>query len=129
TTKSSAYGLANLELSVPATPETVFEIGSITKQFTAAGILLLAQEGKLSVEDNIRRHLKNAPESWTNITVHHLLTHTSGLKSYTGLDGFELNRRLTQEQFIARIAAEPVVFKPGESWAYCNTGFNLRGYI
>src|SRR5580765_4457504 len=65
-TKTATYGLANLELNVPVKSETVFEIGSITKQFTAAGILLLAQDGKLSVDDPISRHLKNTPSSWTN---------------------------------------------------------------
>jgi len=128
-TKTSTYGVANLELNVPITPETVFEIGSITKQFTAAGILLLAQDGKLSIDDPISRHLKNIPDSWTNITIRHLLSHTSGIKSYTGLTGFELTRHLTQEQFIRAIGEHPLEFQPGESWKYCNTGFNLLGYI
>lgn len=127
--KTSTYGAANLELKVPVTPETVFEIGSITKQFTAAGILLLAQDGKLSIDDPIWRHLKNIPDSWTNITVRHLLSHTSGIKTYTGLTGFELTRHLTQEQFIRAIGEHPLEFQPGESWKYCNTGFNLLGYI
>jgi len=128
-TKTATYGLANLELNVPAKPETAFEIGSITKQFTAAGILLLAQDGKLSVDDLISRHLKNTPASWTNITIRHLLSHTSGIKSYTGLTGFELTRHLTQDQFIQAIGEHPLEFEPGESWKYCNTGFNLLGYI
>ena len=81
--KTATYGLANLELKVPVKPETIFEIGSITKQFTAAGVLLLAQDRKLSVDDPISRHLKNTPASWTNITIRHLLSHTSGIKSYT----------------------------------------------
>jgi D-alanyl-D-alanine carboxypeptidase len=127
--KTAAYGLANIELSVPAKPETVFEVGSITKQFTAAGILLLAQEGKLSVDDNISAHLKDAPEAWANVTIRHLLTHTSGIKSYTGLDGFQLWRHLTQGQFIKAIGREPMEFQPGDSWKYCNTGFSLLGYI
>jgi CubicO group peptidase (beta-lactamase class C family) len=127
--KIAGYGMANLEWRVPVTPETVFEIGSVTKQFTAAGILLLAQEGKLSVDDKISRHLKDTPESWTNITLRQLLTHTSGLKNYTGLDGFELTRHLTQAQFIRRIGREPLDFEPGEKWSYCNTGFNLLGYV
>jgi CubicO group peptidase (beta-lactamase class C family) len=88
--KTAAYGLANIELNVRVKPETVFEIGSITKQFTSAGILLLAQDGKLSVDDPITRHLNHSPPAWTNITLRHLLTHTSGIKNYTGLDGFEL---------------------------------------
>src|SRR5437016_2233614 len=127
--KTAAYGLANLELNVPVKPETVFEIGSITKQFTAAGILVLQQDGQLSVDDKISRYLKGTPESWANITVRHLLTHTSGLKSYTGLDGFALTKHLTQEQFIKAIGAHPLEFQPGTSWKYCNTGFNLLGYI
>lgn len=129
TVKTAAYGLANVELNVPVKPETAFEIGSITKQFTAAGILLLAQEGKLSVEDKISRHLKDVPELWKNVTVRHLLSHTSGIKSYTGLDGFQLTKHLTQPQFIKSIGAEPMEFQPGESWKYCNTGFNLLGFI
>jgi CubicO group peptidase (beta-lactamase class C family) len=127
--KTAAYGLANVELNVPAKPETVFEIGSITKQFTAAGILMLAQEGKLSVDDKISKYLKDPPEAWANVTVRHLLTHTSGIKSYTGLDGFQIWRHLTQEQFIKAIGKEPMEFQPGDSWKYCNTGFNLLGYI
>jgi CubicO group peptidase (beta-lactamase class C family) len=81
------------------------------------------------VDDKISRHLKETPASWTNITLRHLLTHTSGIKSYTGLDGFELTRHLTQAQFISRIGREPLDFAPGEKWSYCNTGFNLLGYV
>jgi len=129
TVKTAAYGLANVELNVRATPDTVFEIGSITKQFTAAGILLLAQEGKLSVDDKISRHLRDTPSPWADVTIRHLLTHTSGIKSYTGLNGFQLWRRLTQEQFIEAIGRQPMEFQPGESWKYCNTGYNLLGHI
>ena len=127
--KTAAYGLANVELNVPVSPETVFEIGSITKQFTAAGVLLLAQDGRLSVDDYVNKYLKDTPDAWRNITIRHLLTHTSGIKSYTGLDGFQLWRHLTQAQFIQAIGAQPMEFQPGESWKYCNTGFNLLGYI
>jgi CubicO group peptidase (beta-lactamase class C family) len=129
TIKTAAYGLANVELNVPVKPETVFEIGSVTKQFTAAGILMLAQEGKLSVDDKISKYLKDTPGTWANVTIRHLLTHTSGIKSYTGLDGFQVWRHLNQEQFIKAIGKEPMEFQPGDSWKYCNTGFNLLGYI
>ena len=127
--KTAAYGLCNLELNVPVKPETVFEIGSITKQFTAAGIMMLAEEGKLSVDDKIAMHLRNVPSTWTNVTIRHLLTHTSGIKSYTGLDGYQLTKHLTQAQFIKAIGQEPLEFAPGQSWKYCNTGFSLLGYI
>ncbi len=128
-TRAQGYGMANLELSVPVTPETVFEIGSVTKQFTAGGIMLLAQDGKLSVDDKITKHLKNVPDSWTNITIRHLLTHTSGIKNYTPLDGFELRRHLTQNQFIQLMGKQPMDFAPGEKFKYCNSGFNLLGFI
>jgi CubicO group peptidase (beta-lactamase class C family) len=127
--KTLSYGLANVELNVPVNAKTAFEIGSVTKQFTAACILLLAQQKRLSVEDKISLYLKNTPESWQNIKVRHLLTHTSGLKSYTALDGFELRHHLSQAQFIEAIGAHPLEFQPGDSWKYCNTGYNLLGYI
>ena len=92
--KRAGYGLANLEWRTAVTPETVFEIGSITKQFTAAGILLLAQDGKLSLDDRLSLHLKGTPESWKDITLRNLLTHTSGIKNYTLLDGFELTKQI-----------------------------------
>jgi CubicO group peptidase (beta-lactamase class C family) len=127
--KIAGYGLANLEWQTPVTPQTVFEIGSVTKQFTAAGILLLQQDGKLSVDDKISQYLKNIPESWSNITIRHLLTHTSGIRNYTGMDGFELTRHLTQDEFIRKIGAEPLDFAPGEKWSYCNSGYSLLGFI
>ncbi|HWQ92832.1 MAG TPA: serine hydrolase domain-containing protein [Clostridia bacterium] len=129
TTRTAAYGQANLELSVPVTPACVFEIGSVTKQFTAAGILLLEQDGKLSVDDRISRHLEHTPEAWKDVTIRHLLTHTSGIKSYTGLSGFELTRKLSRAQFIAAIGQHPLQFTPGEQWAYSNTGYSLLGHI
>ena len=128
-TKTAAYGFANLEWDVPATPQAVFEIGSVTKQFTAACIMLLVEEGKLSLNDKISLHLTNTPASWTNITIRHLLTHTSGIKNYTGLEGFGLSQHLTQAQFIAKIGELPLVFPPGEKFSYCNTGYNLLGFI
>ena len=128
-TKTAAYGFANLELEAPASVETVFEIGSLTKQFTAACILLLAQDGKLSVDDKISKHLAGTPAGWSNITIRHLLTHTSGIKNYTGLNGFELTKHLTQAQFIKAIGAQPMDFAPGEQAKYCNSGYNLLGFI
>ena len=127
--KTAAYGCANLELGVPATTNSVFEIGSVTKQFTASCILLLQQDGKLSVDDLIGKHLPNVPDAWNKVKIRHLLSHTSGIKSYTGLDGFALTRRLTQAQFISAIGSQPMEFQPGESWKYSNTGYNLLGYI
>ena len=106
--KTSCCGLANLEWNAPVTEDTVFEIGSVTKPFTASCILLLAQEGKLSVDDKISLYLTNTPPAWAHITLRHLLTHTSGLANYDGLEGFEMRRRMTQEQFIHTLAAYPL---------------------
>src|ERR1043166_4799819 len=128
-TKTVVYGLANLELNSAARTNTVFEIGSLTKQFTAACILMLAQDGKLSIDDKINQHLASIPSAWSNIMIRHLLTHTSGIRNYTGLDGFEASKHLTQVQFIKAIGAQPMDFAPGEQAKYCNSGYNLLGFI
>jgi CubicO group peptidase (beta-lactamase class C family) len=127
--KAEGYGLANVELNVPATKETVFEIGSISKQITAAAIMLLVEEGKINTNDKISKYLPTAPESWKNVTVRHLLTHTSGIKSYTGLSGFELTKRLKRDEFIKAIGMHPLEFEPGERYNYSNSGYNLLGFI
>ena len=127
--KHKGYGLANVELDVPVSTNTVFEIGSITKQFTAALIMMLAADGKLDIDDPIHVHLDDIPKAWQDINIRHLLTHTSGLKSYTGLDGFEVRAKLNCEAFIRQLAREPLEFKPGERYSYCNSGYNLLGYL
>lgn len=129
TTKVKGYGLASLEFQVPVTTDTVFEIGSVSKQMTAAGILLLVQDGKIRLDEKISAYLPGTPESWGNVTVRHLLTHTSGIKSYTGLTGFEISRRLSMEQFIKQLAEHPLEFVPGEKNIYSNSGYNLLAYI
>lgn len=127
--KTFCGGDANLEWDAPVGPDTVFEIGSISKQFAAASILLLQQEGKLSVDDNISKYLTNTPPAWANVKIRHLLSHTSGIHSYDDMDGFELRQHLTQAQFIRQLAQHPMDFQPGDSWAYCNAGYSLLGYI
>lgn len=127
--KMQGYGLANLELNVPVTKETVFEIGSVSKQITAAGIMLLAQDGKLDVDEKISNYLPNTPESWKNVTVAHLLTHTSGIRSYTGLSGYELSKRLKRDEFIKQLSVETLDFPTGERYLYSNSGYSLLGYI
>jgi D-alanyl-D-alanine carboxypeptidase len=122
-------GSANLEWPSRVDADTEFEIGSVSKQFAAASILLLIQDGKLSLDDNITKFFTNAPAAWKDIKVRNLLSHTSGIRNYDGLDGFELRQHLTQAQFIERLAAQPMTFAPGEKWSYCNSGYNLLGYI
>ena len=122
-------GEANLEWNTPVEANTVFEIGSISKQFAAASILLLAEEGKLTIDDHISKYLTNTLPAWTNITIRQLLSHTSGIHNYDNLDGFEFRRHLTQSQFISQLAHQPLDFSPGTSWSYSNSGYNLLGYI
>ncbi|MFT3743168.1 MAG: serine hydrolase domain-containing protein [Pyrinomonadaceae bacterium] len=127
--RMKGYGLASVEFDAPVTVDTVFEIGSVSKQMTAAAILLLVEDGKVKLDEKISAYLPNTPEAWKNVTVRNLLTHSSGIKSYTSLDGFELSRRLTVNQFIAKLAPHPLEFTPGERNIYSNSGFNLLALI
>jgi CubicO group peptidase (beta-lactamase class C family) len=127
--RMKGYGVATLEFNVPVTPETVFEIGSVSKQMTAAGIMLLVQDGKVSLDEKISKYLPNTPEAWSSVTVRHLLTHTSGIKSYSSLDGFSLSERMTINDFIKKLSPHPLEFAPGEKNTYSNSGFNLLAYI
>jgi D-alanyl-D-alanine carboxypeptidase len=125
------YGFANIELNVPATSSTVYEIGSITKQFTATVVMMLIDEGKIGLDDPIMKYLEGLPEAWSEVTVRHLLTHTSGIKSYTNLPSFLANlRKDYKEEEIPRLSyAIPLEFKPGEKFAYNNSGYFLLGMI
>ncbi|HEV2704977.1 MAG TPA: serine hydrolase domain-containing protein [Pyrinomonadaceae bacterium] len=127
--KARGYGLASVEHNVAVTPETVFEIGSVSKQLTAAAIMLLVEEGKVELDAPVGRYVPEAPPAWSGVTVRHLLTHTSGLRNYTGLTGFELTERLTRAEFVRRISQHPSNFAPGASWSYGNTNYNLLGFI
>jgi len=127
-----AAGMADLELAVPLAPDMVFEIGSITKQFTAAAIMLLSEEGKLAVSDAMTKHLPSYPPYGQNITVEHLLTHTSGIVSYTGIPGYmasKVRNDVTVQQLIDVFKDLPVEFAPGERYNYNNSGYILLGAI
>ena len=127
--KTGGYGLASVEFNVSVTPETVFEIGSVSKQITAAAIMLLVEDGKVNLDEKISLYLPNTPETWKNVTTRQLLTHTSGVKSYSSLDGFELNRRLKRDDFIKLLGVQPLDFETGASYTYSNSGYSLLGYI
>lgn len=126
-----AYGMADLELGVELRPEHVFRIGSITKQFTAVGILLLAEEGKLSLDDEITRFLPDYRTHGHRITIEDLLHHTSGIRSYTGMPGWEAMMRadLTLDSLITFFRDEPLDFPPRSEWRYSNSGYVLLGKI
>ncbi|HEY7800238.1 MAG TPA: serine hydrolase [Hyphomonadaceae bacterium] len=126
------FSLANRELNVAAKPETIFRLGSITKQFTAASIMQLVQQGKLKVEDPVSKYYTAAPAAWSGITVRHLLNHRSGIPSYTGLPGFMTTMATTPrtpEQIVELTRDKPLEFEPGSKYAYNNTGYVLLGHI
>src|SRR5215203_4034018 len=128
--KKQGYGVASVEFGVPVTTETVFEIGSVTKQMTAAAVMLLVEDGKINPDAQISVYLPNTPEAWRGVTVRNLLTHTSGVKSYTAIGaGFELSKHLTRDEFIKALAAYPLDFEPGSRYSYSNSGYNLLGFI
>jgi D-alanyl-D-alanine carboxypeptidase len=128
---AKGYGQANVELEVSASADTVYQIGSITKQFTATAIMQLAEEGKLSIDDPISKYLANAPESWKDVTVKHLLNHTSGIKSYTNIGDNMAKSRLerSKDDIVGTVRDLPLEFAPGDKWSYNNSGFFLLGMI
>jgi CubicO group peptidase (beta-lactamase class C family) len=128
---AKGYGWANIEWQVPNTPTTKFRLGSITKQFTATLVLKLQEQKKLTVQDPICAYLAPCPEVWKPITVHHLLTHTSGIPSYTGLPDYQKTMMMprTVEQMVAVFRDLPLEFAPGEKFKYNNSGYFLLGVI
>jgi CubicO group peptidase (beta-lactamase class C family) len=128
---SKGYGSANLEWDVPNTPATKFRLGSLTKQFTAASILLLQERGKLNVQDPVKKYMADAPAAWDKITIYHLLTHTSGIPSFTGFPEYAKWEPFatTPTEEVARFRDKPLDFAPGEKWSYSNSGYVLLGYL
>jgi CubicO group peptidase (beta-lactamase class C family) len=122
------YGFANLEHRVPAADSTIYQSGSVGKQFTAAGIVTLAREGRLRLDDSIRRYFPEGPRGWRGITIRHLLTHTSGIPDYTD-STMDYRRDYTEAQLVALAASLPLQFRPGATWSYSNTGYALLGFI
>ena len=129
--RAKGYGLADVELNVPANVRTVYQWASVSKQFTAEAIMLLMRDGKLSLEDPIAKHYPNAPDTWGKVTIRHLLNHTSGIKSYTSLPNFfsTIRKDYKPEELIGLVRDLPLEFEPGEKWSYNNTGYYLLGLI
>lgn len=128
-TKESAYGVANVELNVPATVNTVYPIASATKSITATALLTLVDEGKLKLDDNIQTLLPGLPESWGSVTVKQLLSHTSGLPDIAVRPGRPELIADNQEEALRKLSEMPLQFKPGERWAYNQTNYVLLGMI
>jgi D-alanyl-D-alanine carboxypeptidase len=133
--KTKGYGLADIELNVHATPSTVYQLQSITKSFVACGIMLLAEDGKLGLDDKITNYLSGLPAAWSGVTVRHMLTHTSGIPSYvqdqgsgTAIVAFA-QKVGSSEEIIQWAAERPLKFAPGEARRYSSTPYHLLGLI
>jgi CubicO group peptidase (beta-lactamase class C family) len=133
--KAQGYGLANVELNVAVKPETIFQTGSVGKQFTAALIMMLVEEEKLRLDDKISKYFPEAPATWKEITVRNLLTHTSGIPDYTGEGNaanqvkIDLRRDYTEDELVAEFEKAPLDFQPGENWSYSNSGYVTLGVL
>jgi CubicO group peptidase (beta-lactamase class C family) len=131
TIAAKSYGSADLELDVPMPADASFEIGSVTKQFTAASILLLAERGTLSIDDEVTKHLPDYPTHGQRITIRHLLTHTSGIKGYTELPEFGdlMKLKKPKETLVTLFGEKPLDFNPGDALVYNNSAYFLLGLI
>ncbi len=131
---NAAYGMADLEHSIALTPDSVFEPGSVTKQFTAGAVLLLAQDGKLSLDDPVRKYIHDLPDYPGTITIRHLINHTSGLRdwgSITAIAGWPRGTRANTNANVLEIAARQrsLNYLPGDEFSYTNTGYNLQAIL
>lgn len=122
-----SYGLANVEHRVPVKAETIFQSGSIGKQFTAAAVMILVQDGKLSLDDQITKFFPDAPPTWSKITVRHLLNQTSGMGDYP--PEIDLRRDYTEEDLLSHFKKTPLAFEPGTKWDYSNAGYATLGIL
>ena len=127
--KIGAYGTANLETKTPVTAASVFRVASMSKQFCAAAAMLLVEDGKWKVEDPISKYIPNAPEAWKDITLRHLLTHTSGMPTLEAEDGFTFRTNPSSDDYIAKLAKKPLRFAPGDKYEYSNEGYSLLGIL
>ncbi|HEV2915125.1 MAG TPA: serine hydrolase domain-containing protein [Pyrinomonadaceae bacterium] len=128
---SKGYGMASLELNVPNEAQSKFRIGSLTKQFTAAAVMMLQERGKLNVRESVCKYVPKCPQAWAGVTLHHLLTHTSGIPDLLGFPDFTktMGQPSPVAETVARFRDKPLEFKPGEKFSYSNSGYVLLGYI
>jgi CubicO group peptidase (beta-lactamase class C family) len=125
---SRGYGVSNLELAVAASDSTIYQSGSMGKQFTAAAVVMLAEKGRLTLADPITRWLPEGAGIWDSVTVRHLLTHTGGVPEYTD-STFDYRRDYTEAELVRFAASRPLDFPPGRTWSYSNTGYLLLGVL
>jgi CubicO group peptidase (beta-lactamase class C family) len=127
--KSAGYGLANVETGLRTRPNTVFQIQSVTKTFTASAVMLLVEEGRIGLDDKLTKYLELLPESWNAVTIRHLLSHTSGIKDFINEPTVDMRKDLEPQDVIESLRNLPLNFAPGEKYAYSNTGYHLLAMV
>jgi CubicO group peptidase (beta-lactamase class C family) len=125
--RAEGFGLANVELQVPAKPETVFQSGSVGKQFTATAVMMLVEEGKIGLDDPLTRYFPDAPASWKDVTVRELLSHTAGFGDYP--KDFNFRKDWTEDEELKLIESIPLAYPPGTKWEYSNFGYVTLGIL
>jgi CubicO group peptidase (beta-lactamase class C family) len=125
--RAEGFGLANVELEVPVKPETVFQSGSVGKQFTATAVMMLAEEGKVGLDDPLTQYFPNAPASWKGVTVRELLSHTAGFTDYP--EKFDFRKDWTEDELLNMVENIPLAFPPGAKWDYSNLGYLTLGIL
>jgi CubicO group peptidase (beta-lactamase class C family) len=127
TIRAEGYGLANVELNVPVKPETLFQSGSVGKQFTATAVMMLVEAGKIGLDDPLSKFFPEAPAWWKQVTVRELLSHTAGFTDYP--KDFDYRKDYTEKQLLAIVEAIPPAYAPGTNWSYSNLGFLTLGIL
>jgi CubicO group peptidase (beta-lactamase class C family) len=125
--RTEGYGVSNLELNVPAKPETIFQSGSVGKQFTATAVMMLVEAGKVGLEDPLTQYFPEAPSSWKQVTVRELLSHTAGFTDYP--KDFDERKDYTEEELLKIVEAIPLAYPPGTNWSYSNLGYLTLGIL
>jgi CubicO group peptidase (beta-lactamase class C family) len=125
--RAEGFGLANVELHVPVKPETVFQSGSVGKQFAATAVMMLVEEGKVSLDDPLTKYFADAPATWKGVTVRELLSHTAGFGDYP--KDFDFRKDWTEDEELKLIESLPFLYPPGTSWEYSNLGYLTLGVL
>ncbi|MGA3104001.1 MAG: serine hydrolase domain-containing protein [Terriglobales bacterium] len=124
---AQGYGMANVELQVAVKPETIFQSGSVGKQFTATAVMMLVEEGKIGLDDPLTKYFPDAPAAWKQVTIRELLSHTAGFTDYP--KSFEMRKDYTEAEQLKMVEGVPLAFSPGTSWSYSNLGYLTLGLV
>ncbi|HEY1676786.1 MAG TPA: serine hydrolase domain-containing protein [Candidatus Sulfotelmatobacter sp.] len=127
TVRAEGFGLANVELQVPAKAETIYQSGSVGKQFTATAVMMLVEEGKIGLDDSLTKYFQDAPSGWNDVTIRELLSHTGGFGDYP--KNFNFRKDWTEDELLKMVEGIPLAYPPGTKWDYSNLGFLTLGIL